>query len=107
MAHYLVKAKLRISTAVELRQKISQQEFLKMRPFGKSLTESLEGLRHDPQTGDVLWEEEDYCSPPLAMERSAVLDKYFDAIQVEKLPKGEGWERISGLPALWDDMLAP
>jgi hypothetical protein len=29
-------------------------------------------------------EEEDYCSPPLAQERAAVLDTYFDDITVER-----------------------
>jgi len=107
MAHYLARGKLIIGADVELLQNLAKQEFLKMRPFGKSLTQGLEGMRHDPITDEVLWEEEDYCSPPLAMERAAVLDKYFDEIQVEKLPKGEGWERISELPALWDDLPEP
>ena len=40
-----------------------------MRPFGRSLTYSLEHarLRDD---GYAVWEEEDYCAPPLAQERS-------------------------------------
>lgn len=103
MAHYLVKAKLKPGTVGELRQRLTKQEFLDMQPFGRSLTRALDGLRHDPTTDEVLWEEEDYCSPPLAMEKAAVLDEYFDAFQVEALPKGEGWKRISELPALWDD----
>jgi hypothetical protein len=31
----------------------------------------------------MIWSEEDYCSPPLAMEREAVLDRYFTDIKVE------------------------
>jgi hypothetical protein len=27
-----------------------------------------------------MWIEEDYCSPPLAMERKVVLDRYFDDV---------------------------
>ena len=104
MAHYLVRARLKVDIANELRQRVLNEEFLSMRPFGKSLTRSMNGLRYDPNTDEVLWEEEDYCSPPLAMERSAVLDKYFDDICVESLPEGEGWERISDLPALWEDI---
>lgn len=107
MAHYLVRARLKVGIANDLRQRISNEEFLSMRPFGKSLTRSMNGLRHDPNTDEVLWEEEDYCSPPLAMERAAVLDKYFEDIRVESLPAGEGWERISDLPALWDDIHKP
>lgn len=107
MAHYLVRAKLKLGAAAELRRRLAQQEFLNMQPFGKSLTRALDGIRHDPTTDEVLWEEEDYCSPPLAMERAAVLDNYFDAIQVELLPKGAGWARISELPSLWDDLSKP
>jgi hypothetical protein len=103
MAHYLVRAKLKAGVSNELRRRIANQEFLNMRPFGKSLTQAMDGIRHDPKTGEVLWEEEDYCSPPLAMERAAVLDKYFDDIKVDNLPEGEGWKRISDLPTLWDD----
>ncbi|MFN3928754.1 MAG: hypothetical protein ACK4OK_03870 [Thermoflexus sp.] len=48
-----------------------------------------------------MWEEEDYCSPPLAMERAAVLDHYFEDLRVERVPAGKGWRQIAGLPALW------
>ena len=75
-----------------------------MHPFGKALTLAMDRIRHDPKTDEVLWEEECYCSPPLAMERAAVLDKYFDGIRVERLSEGEGWALISDLPALWDDI---
>ncbi|HWS96240.1 MAG TPA: hypothetical protein VN620_07175 [Candidatus Methylomirabilis sp.] len=50
--------------------------------------------------GVATWEEEDYCSPPLAEERAAVLDKYFDEISVERVDAGEGWKRIEALPRL-------
>ena len=29
-----------------------------------------------------LWIEEDYCNPPLAMERESVIDRYFEDITV-------------------------
>jgi hypothetical protein len=29
-----------------------------------------------------MWIEEDYCSPPLPMERESVLDQYFNDIEV-------------------------
>ncbi len=28
--------------------------------------------------GGAIWKKEDYCRPPLAQERAAVLDQYFD-----------------------------
>jgi hypothetical protein len=34
----------------------------------------------------AVWEEEDYCRPPLAQEREAVLDHYFEELSVELFP---------------------
>lgn len=53
--------------------KLSERSFLKLEPFGRALTASLENARHLPD-GTAAWEEEDYCRPPLAREREAVLD---------------------------------
>jgi hypothetical protein len=50
--------------------------------------------------GLAVWEGEDYCSPPLAQERAAVLDEYFDRIEVERVEPGEGWARSARLPRL-------
>jgi hypothetical protein len=36
------------------------------------------------------------------MEREAVLDRYFDGIEVQAVDPGEGWERVGDLPSLWD-----
>lgn len=33
-----------------------------------------------PQTGDAAWEEEDHCSPPLAMGHTPVLDEHFEQL---------------------------
>jgi hypothetical protein len=70
-----------------------------LRPFGKALTYSLKNARTQSD-GTAIWEEEDYCSPPLAQERAAVLDRYFDEIKVEQVNAGEGWDRIKALPKL-------
>jgi hypothetical protein len=48
-----------------------------------------------------VWEEEDYCQPPLAEERAAVLDHYFDGLQVEAVSRDSGWRRIESLPRLF------
>ncbi len=102
MAFYLVRARLRIARVMELRARLDRGEFRSMRPFGPALTAALENARWDPEAGEAVWEEEDYCSPPLAMERAAVLDHYFEDLRVERVPSGEGWRRIAGLPSLWD-----
>ena len=73
-----------------------------MKPFGQALHYGLEHARLDPQaSGVAVWEEEDYCSPPLAQERAAVLDTYFVDLHVERVEKDRGWERIDSLPNLW------
>jgi len=106
MAYYLVRASLRAGLTEELWTRLDREEFHSIRPFGEALTYSLENARRDPQTGEAVWEEEDHCSPPSAMERAAVLDRYFDDLCVEPVREGEGWQRIAALPSLWGDRLA-
>ncbi len=103
MAHYLVKAKVHQDLLPELRERLDSGEIQKMRPFGTALHYSLNHARLDPQ-GDhwLVWEEEDYCVPPLAQERAAVLDTYFTNLSVEKVAEGKGWARIEFLKRLWE-----
>jgi len=100
MAYYLVKAKAHDDLLPELRSRLDSGEIEQMRPFGKALQYSLENARLDPQ-GWAVWEEEDYCSPPLAQERAAVLDTYFNDLSVDIVERGDGWEEIESLPTLW------
>jgi len=102
MAYYLVKAKYHKDLLTELRSRLDSGEIRQMRPFGTALHYSLENARLDPQ-GWAIWEEEDYCSPPLAQERAAVLDTYFLDLGVERVQKGNGWEQIESLPKFWKD----
>jgi hypothetical protein len=51
----------------------------------------------------AVWEEEDYCAPPLAQERAAVVDDYFHDLRVEKVKEGEGWGKIETLPRLFPE----
>lgn len=100
MAYYLVRAKAKPEQLTELETLLLQKAFIRMRPFGKALTAGLCGARVAAD-GAAVWEEEDYCSPPLAMERAAVLDTYFDDIQVKAVKLGEAWNRIRELPRLF------
>lgn len=102
MAHYLVRAQPIEDKLPELRDRLDADEIEPMRPFGPALAHSLDNARRDPETGEAVWEEEDYCSPPLRMEREAVLDDHFEGIEVEAVAEGEGWEAIADLPSLWD-----
>ena len=99
MAYYLVRAKPKAERLGELQERLQKDSFIGLRPFGNALTHSLKEARTQPD-GIAIWEEEDYCSPPLAEERAAVLDKYFDEISVETVDAGEGWKRIEALPRL-------
>ena len=102
MTFYLVKAKPK-SNIDQLRQDMDEGMIHTLIPFGKSLQFSLENARID-ESGNALWIEEDYCSPPLAMEREAVLDQYFDDIQVQVVSsKEQEWDRIKSKQTLWNN----
>jgi hypothetical protein len=104
MALYLVKARPRKDLLNNLHKELSSGIISKMRPFGQSLQYSLENARIDSHNDIALWIEEDYCSPPLAMEREAVLDRYFDDITVEKVKSEEDeWNMINEKPLLWNE----
>jgi len=100
LARYLVRARPKPERLGELRKKLDDQKISVMRPFGRALDYSLKNgrIRKD---GYAIWEEEDYCTPPLAQEREAVLDYYFDDLAVERVEEGAGWKRIGDLPSMW------
>ncbi len=100
MAYYLVRA-LPHPDLTRLRAQLDSSEILKMRPFGQALDFSLKNARVE-ENGMAVWEEEDYCTPPLAMERAAVLDHYFSQLEVERVKEGDGWQQIEYLPLLWE-----
>ena len=102
MAYYLVRAKYRENLLEELRMRLDSGEIKKMKPFGQALQYGLDNARLDSQAnGLVVWEEEDYCNPPLAQERAAVLDAYFTDLRVERVEANQGWASIEAQPRLW------
>jgi hypothetical protein len=100
MAYYLVEAKVDRENEPDLRHKVERKTFLSLKPFGKALSFGLENARLSDR-GLWLWEEEDYCIPPLKQERKAVFDHYFRNLKTEKVAEGEGWKRIKNLPRLF------
>jgi hypothetical protein len=100
MAFYLVTASAKRDRMEELESLLRRNAFGALRPFGKALTRSLRDARIR-EDGTAVWEEEDYCSPPLAQEREAVLDEFFENLSVEPVRAGEGWSRIRDLPRLF------
>ena len=101
MAYYLVRAHPKPDLLDELAEKLRQGAFTSLRPFGESLSQGLNGARWEAP-GMAIWEEEDYCVPPLAQERAAVLDTYFKSLSVEKVQQGKGWSQIESLALLWN-----
>lgn len=104
MAYYLVAAKPDEERMVELHKRLQSGEIREMQPFGESLHYSLENAKLK-EDGTAIWEEEDYCRPPLAQERAAVLDDYFSQIEVERVDEGRGWERIAELQSMFETLL--
>jgi hypothetical protein len=102
MAFYLVTAAPLPARLTELEDRLARRDFVALEPFGRALTYALQHarLRDD---GHAVWEEEDYCRPPLKEERAAVLDRYFEDLVVEKVVRGEGWSRIERLPLLFGE----
>lgn len=104
MAHYLVTAKPKSDRLGDLLDNLRKNKYASMRPFGRTLTNSLHNarLRED---GYATWEEEDYCSPPLAEERVAALDEFFNELNITPVQEGAGWEKIKGLPRLFPELV--
>ena len=106
MTYYEVRAKPK-ENIHELRYDIDHGMIHTLIPFGKSLQYSLENAKVD-KDNNAIWIEEDYCSPPLAMERQAVLDRYFNDIEVQAIEsEQEGWNRIKDKQSLWDVVKFP
>jgi len=102
MAFYLVSAVPKHGLMEQLSELLARDEIVAMKPFGRSLTFALRNARVR-RDGVAVWEEEDYCSPPLAQERAAVLDAYFGDLRVEPVGEGDGWKKIVGLPRLFPE----
>lgn len=107
MAYRFVRARPKRELMPELRERLEDGDIEAMEPFGAAMTRALERARLDPETGEAVWVEEDYCTPPLAMEREEVLDEYFADITIveEDVDDAAGWERIDDLPAFWEEVL--
>lgn len=104
MAYYLVTAKPKSDRLKDLLGNLRKSAYASMRPFGKAMTYSLENARVR-EDGYATWEEEDYCSPPLAEERAAALDEFFDDLNVTTVTKGTGWKKIEELPPLFPELV--
>jgi len=103
LAFYLVSAVPKHGLMEELGARLAADAFLGMEPFGRALTHSLRNARIR-RDGVAVWEEEDYCRPPLAQERAAVLDAYFHDLRTEIVGEGMGWKKVEALPLLFPEL---
>jgi len=103
MAYYLVTARPKAGLLKDLLENLRRKAYASMRPFGKVMTYSLENARLR-ENGCAVWEEQDYCSPPLAEERAAALDQFFEELRVMPVREGAGWEEIKSLPRLFPEL---
>lgn len=105
MAYRLVRGRPKTDEIPKLRERLDTGEIARINPFGRAMTKSLNNARFDSETKEAIWVEEDYCTPPLAMERE-VLSQYFDDLVVveEDVRESEGWERLEKYPPLWDEI---
>lgn len=101
MVHYVVQARMKPERTAELREKPESGAFDTIRPLAREISSALRRARRDPAAGEAVWEEQCFCSPPLAAERPAILDRCFDDITTEEVTVGEGWARTERLPGLW------
>ena len=104
MTFYIVRAKPKNDFS-GLRKELELGKVSKLRPFGETLHQGLQNARFDTNNSYAMWVEEDFCSPPLAMERESVMDRYFDDITVELVKSEEDrWNKfgISRLLSGWN-----
>ncbi len=107
MAKRFVRARPKTARVRELYDRLDSGEIASMEPFGNAITKALMKARFDPDTGEAVWIEEDYCTPPLAMEREAVLDDYFEELTIvrEDADEPTAWGQIEHFPRLFDHVL--
>ena len=105
MTLYVVKARPIRERIANLRKEMDSGDVSRLEPFGEELHQSLEEAKIDSKAGSgyAYWVEDDYCSPPLAMERQSVLDRYFEEISVQRVgSREEGHKLIKAHSSLWE-----
>ncbi len=98
---YRVTARFRTDTAAELRRRLDEGSIAAQQPDGQEIVDALHRavMTHN---GEVRWSEQCFCNPPLAHERTTVLDRYFDDISTTAI---EDYEQYDGTPFL--DIVCP
>lgn len=93
---YRVTGRFRTESAAELRHRLDDGSIARQQPDGQEIVDSLRRAVVT-DTGAVQWSEQCFCDPPLAHERSTVLDRYFNGLSTEPI---DDYERYEGEPFL-------
>jgi len=94
---YKVTAKFIDSKAGEFYQKLTDGSIQNQKPDGPEMVDSMHRASIE-KSGLIMWSELCYCDPPLALERSTVLDNYFTEITIKPIDDYEEYEGDS----FWD-----
>jgi len=88
---YRVTASFKEETASELRDELNDGSIAAQQPDGPEIVDALRRAVRNA-TGTIEWTECCYCDPPLAHERSTVLDRYFEKFKTEAVGKHRQFE---------------
>ena len=94
---YKVTAKFFDSKAKEFYQKLTDGSIQNQKPDGPEVVDSMHRATIG-ESGLIMWSELCYCNPPLAHERSTVLDNCFTEITTKPIDDYEEYEGDS----FWD-----
>ena len=93
---YRVTARFRTETADELRRQLNNGSIAAQQPDGQEIVASMHRAAITG-TDTVQWSAMCFCDPPLAHERTTILDRYFNDIETTPI---EDYERYAGEPFL-------
>ena len=94
---YQVTAKIIDSKSGEFYQKLTDGSIQNQKPDGPEIVNSMHRASIQ-ELGLIMWSELCFCNPPLAHERSTVLDNYFTEITTKPIDDYEEYEGDS----FWD-----
>ena len=91
---YKVTARFKEESAAEFLRELRDGTIARQKPDGSEMVDSMDRAVVK-ESGEVEWSEMCYCSPPLAHERTTVLDRYFDDLSTEAIGS---YQDYAGLP---------
>jgi len=94
---YKVTAKFYDDKVGEFYRKLTDGSIQNQKPDGQEMVGSMHRASIG-ESGLIIWSELCYCNPPLAHERSTVLDNYFTEITTKPIDDYEKYEGDS----FWD-----